>query len=145
MAIILFLSIATLFAGFSQPYRSEAPGPPVLTIERTGGFAGVHDQISIFPGGKVLDKTGKVRRVRPARIEGFIRSVEKIGASAPEKPTSAQAHCSDCFTYTIKILQGGTEKKFLLKEPLHISEEESEDSRSVHNFLSLVFSETPHK
>ena len=85
MAGISVILIAILSSAFSQQPQSEKLNvpAPVITIERTGGFAGVDDQVSVFPDGKVLDAAGKVRHVEPARLQGFIRSVEKVGAPAP--------------------------------------------------------------
>jgi hypothetical protein len=48
MASILFALIVILASYFPQQSRSEKPKVPVITIERTGGYLGVDDQVSLF-------------------------------------------------------------------------------------------------
>jgi len=143
MAAIPFVLIAILTSGFPQQPQSEEQNVPVITIERTGGFAGVDDLVSVFANGKVLDEGGKIRHIRLTGLEGFIRSVEKVGAPAPDEATVPQRVCSDCFVCTITVLRGEAAKKLVVEEPIRVpSEKGSEDAKAIRDFLSVVFSQS---
>jgi len=143
---ILLVFIATIASFVPQKFQSESPTGPVLTIERTGGFAGVDDHVSIYADGKVIDGVGKVLHIPPATIERFIRSVETVGTPAPGKGTAPQNLCSDCFIYRINISQNNALKSFTLGEPIvSSSEKESDDAKAIREFLKVVFIPSQHK
>ena len=141
MAGPFFVSIAIIAATFSQQPQSEKPNVPAIMIERTGGFAGAENRVSVFADGKVIDGTGKIRHVRPSSVEEFIRSVEKVGAPAPDKAAVPQGYCFDCFMYTIKIPKDEAGKTFVFEEPITShSGKEPEGIRVIRDFLAVVFS-----
>ena len=141
MAGAQFVLFAIFAASFLQQPQSEKPEGPVMTIEREGGFAEVYDQVSVYADGRVIDEAGKVRHVRQSSLENFIRSVEQVSTVEPEKGTVFQGLCHDCFTYTIKTFKNESSKAFVLEEPVRRpSEKESNDTRTIRDFLSVVFS-----
>ncbi len=125
----------------TPPATTPKTPAPAIIIDRTGGFAGVDDEVSIFPDGKVLDNSGKVRRIPPADLSRFIHSVEKVGIAAKhETQGKTSSHCSDCFMYAVKIQQGDTFRRFVIEEPiLHASGKDAADIRVVRDFLAAVF------
>jgi len=146
MVSILLIFIAALAPLVPQQSQSESPARPALTIERVGGFAGVDDQVSISADGEVVDKAGKILRVGPASLEGFIRSIEKVGIPSADKATVPHGFCSDCFTYRISMFHRDIHKSFVVEEPIVFSsDKKSEDAKIIRDFLSLVFSQSRHK
>ncbi|MBN1571104.1 MAG: hypothetical protein JXA73_24930 [Acidobacteria bacterium] len=146
MAGVLIILIAIFASCFPEQSRSENPNAPVITIKRTGGYAGVDNQIYIFADGKVIEETGKVRHVQPATLERFIRSMEKVGTMAPDKAAGFERYCFDCFLYTVNISRGDAINMFILKEPIpSSSKKEVNDAQTIRDFLSVIFSPSYQK
>jgi hypothetical protein len=140
--------ILTAILAFCLPPRiqSAEQEAPIIAIERTGGYAGVDDRVSVYADGKFIDENGKIRHMHPARVEGFIRSMEMVGASAPNMATVSQSYCSDCFTYTITISRGDAVEGFVIAEPnFGSSEKDPDDARAIRDFLTIVFSKSGNK
>ena len=145
MISILCVLVLILASCFPQRSQSEKAAAPVLTIARTGGYVGVEDRVSVFADGKIIDDIGKVRHVRSAMLEGFVRSVEKVGYSSPDKATTPRSMCFDCFVYKISVWRGDASEAFVFEEPFFSSSgSERDDTIAIRNFLGLVFSNS-HK
>jgi hypothetical protein len=141
-----FLLVAILVFCLPPRIQSAEQEAPVITIERTGGYAGVDDRVSVYADGKFLDVNGKIRHMHPAGVEGFIRSMEKVGARAPNMAAVSQSYCWDCFTYTITISRGDAVESFVVAEPIiGSSEKDPNDARAIRDFLTVVFSKSSHK
>ena len=146
MTRMLFVLIAILAFCLPPRLQSAEGEATVITIERTGGYAGVDDQVSVYADGEFISKNGKVRHMAPATMEGFIRSMEKVGAPAPNMAAVSQSYCSDCFTYTITICRGDVVKGFVVTEPIFgSSEKDPDDAQAIRDFLTMVFSKSDHK
>jgi hypothetical protein len=146
MTRILFILIAILAFCLPPQLQSAEREAIVITIERTGGYAGVDDHVSVHANSEFINENGKVRHMTPAIIEGFIRSIEKVGAPAPNMATVSLSYCSDCFTYKITICRGDVAVGFVVAEPiLGSSEKDPDDVRTIRDFLTMVFSKSYHK
>ncbi len=104
---------------------------------------GVEHEVSLFADGKVIDAKGKIRHVRPALMQDFIRSIGKIHAAAPDKACVFQSLCFDCFRYTISISWNSMVETFGIAEPITITAEKGVDeARAIQEFLSDIFSQS---
>ena len=92
----------------------EAKAPMPVTVVRTGGFAGVRDELSIEPGGlwtsKVKSgesKTGQLTAGQIAEVQALAADPHlAVEASASPAPPT----CADGFDYTVTV--GSTVTKF---------------------------------
>ena len=146
MIRIPFVLIAILAFCLPPRIQSAEQEAAVITIERTGGYAGVDDHVSVYADGRFIDENGKVRHMAIASLEGFIRSMKKVGAPAPNMVTASQSYCSDCFTYTITICRSDVVEGFVVADPIFgSSEKDLDDARAIRDFLTIVFSKSGHK
>jgi hypothetical protein len=116
-----------------------------MTITRTGGFAGLSEEASIYSDGRIIGTGGKVQRVGPAPAAAFAQSVTKVAAPLSRRVAIPHSLCADCFVYIFDIPSAQGEKMFLLEETLIMNPpgNESQDRKDVYAFLHKIFNQNP--
>jgi hypothetical protein len=101
----------------SQPVTDPMPkGSLLASLQRSGGYAGIHDTFYIYQDGTVADDKGTTRQLQAAVLKS-IR--EKI--TALDLPTSCRIIlpawlCSDCFHYRITLVDSSGTKVLSMNE-----------------------------
>jgi hypothetical protein len=105
--VILTLLQACAQTGAGMSGSSSSPADPVVTLVRTGGFAGLHDRVVIGPDGTwtATDRAGKQRSGRltdPQRDE-----LRRLAADPRLLHEAARAqdstHCADAYEYALTV------------------------------------------
>ena len=90
--------------------RGDLPADAVIVYLRSGGLAGVSEQWTIYPDGRVVSGKGTEQRVTAERVTALLAEIAALGffqaADAPRSPSA----CRDCFTYQITLAVGGQVK-----------------------------------
>ena len=96
----------------STPVESEgtgkrvAIGDAVITYQRSGGFAGVHEQWTIYPDGRITASDGREWQVAPERVEQLLADIEALGFFEMSGRYMPLNTCCDRFTYEITVRSG---------------------------------------
>ncbi|GAA1396811.1 hypothetical protein GCM10009662_11500 [Catellatospora coxensis] len=94
-----------------SPGGSVSPRPASVSVYRTGGFAGVNDQITVDPAGAwtLTDragntKSGKLTTSERAELQTLAADPRlDTEAARPTAPTT----CADAFQYTVSVYRTG--------------------------------------
>jgi hypothetical protein len=92
---------ATLFAGAVGPAAARST---VVKFERSGGFAGFDDHLTVFSDRRYVARSrdGAARRLRLS-VKGMRALRHDLDAAHLDRPLPAPgpSGCADCFEYTI--------------------------------------------
>ncbi|GAA2394206.1 hypothetical protein Cme02nite_09040 [Catellatospora methionotrophica] len=117
-ALVALLSLTTACApgpadpGASpSPGEASPPGPASVAVHRTGGFAGVDDQITVDPAG-VWTATDRARTRKSGELTTSEREQLQALAADPRLDTEATRpttppKCADAFQYTVTVDRTG--------------------------------------
>jgi hypothetical protein len=92
---------ATLFAGAVGPAAARST---VVRFERSGGFAGFDDHVTVFSDRRYLarsrDGAARRKRLSTKGMRALRRDLEAAHLDRPP-PRAGPGGCADCFEYTI--------------------------------------------
>ena len=98
-----------LWLGFCPPLQSqttpsESAGSEVLaTVERSGGFAGIHEEFTIFKVGRVVKDSGATYRIPHTELHVLIRGMMELDVPKSCRIGISAGLCFDCFVYRITL------------------------------------------
>jgi hypothetical protein len=82
----------------------------VLTYKRSGGFTGQLNAWSIYADGHVQsNQANENLQVSVDEVQALRALLIKIGLPALSKATKTPTGCADCYTYSITLLDAGSE------------------------------------
>lgn len=84
----------------------EALGEAVIIYERSGGLAGVSEQWSIYPDGRILAGDGREWQVEPEQVKQLIGEIEASGFFDLSGQYMPRNPCCDRFTYSLVVRNG---------------------------------------
>jgi hypothetical protein len=96
----------------STPAESEdtgkrvAIGDAVIIYQRSGGFAGVHEQWTVYPDGRITASDGREWQVAPERVDQLLADIEALGFFEMSGRYMPLNTCCDRFTYEITVRSG---------------------------------------
>jgi hypothetical protein len=95
----------------STPAESEdtdkgSIGDAVIVYQRSGGFAGVHEQWTVYPDGRITASDGREWQVAPERVEQLLADIEALGFFEMSGRYMPLNTCCDRFTYEITVRSG---------------------------------------
>ena len=100
--IILWLAFCPVLK--SQPGLQESEMPEVLaTVERFGGFAGVHDEFTLYRDGKVTNAEGAIYQLPGAELKAIVERMRGLDLPKSCQIVFPTGFCSDCFQYRITL------------------------------------------
>jgi hypothetical protein len=115
----------------------------IITVERTGGIAGLHRLLSINPDGTILDEKGNIKREPPQNIERFVRQIQKAAIVVTSPISSPTINCSDCFVYRITINgKGGPKLMIWIEPPISTTSSNPETIQMIQAFLHRMFDQS---
>lgn len=88
--------------------EQTAIGDAVIIYQRSGGFAGIHEQWTIYPDGRIMAGDGREWRVTPEQVERLLTEIEALGFFEMEGRYMPLNTCCDRFTYEITVRHGDT-------------------------------------
>ena len=94
-------------AGPGASGTTGAAGLPAISVQRTGGFAGVNDSLTVDPRG-MWTKTDKTGVQRTGQLAAADLAALRALATDPRLPaeaarTRAPSHCSDAYNYVVTV------------------------------------------
>lgn len=82
-------------------------GDAVIIYERSGGLAGVSEQWSIYPDGRIMAGDGREWKVAPEQVEQLISDIEASGFFDLSGQYMPRNPCCDRFTYSLVVRSDG--------------------------------------
>lgn len=81
-------------------------GDAVIIYQRSGGFAGVHEQWTVYPDGRIVATDGREWQVTPEQVEQLLAEIEALGFFEMNSRYMPLNTCCDRFTYEITVHHG---------------------------------------
>ena len=93
-------------------------GDAIIVYQRSGGFAGVDEQWSLYADGRISDNKGNQKVVEGAQITALIDELKTAGVLEMKDSMGSGISnaCKDCFTYTITVNIDGKTKKIITQD-----------------------------
>jgi hypothetical protein len=82
----------------------------VIIYQKSGGFAGVMEEWTIFPDGRIVSGDGHEYLLAEEQISVSLSEIENLGFFEISGPGQLLTDCRDCFTYKITVSAGGRTK-----------------------------------
>jgi hypothetical protein len=81
----------------------------VVVFQRSGGFAGVNQQWTIYANGNIVTDSGETLSVNPDQVTALLIAADAAGFFDMKVSSSlgSAGNCKDCFTYTLTITNHG--------------------------------------
>ena len=81
---------------------------PMIVFQRSGGFAGVTEQWSIYATGKISKLNGEELTVDPAKVTALLDAIQASGFFDVKASSSLGGigDCKDCYTYQLTVNSG---------------------------------------
>ena len=94
----------------SSPVQPPSPFTAAIVVQRTGGLAGVSEQSSIYPDGRVLLPKGTQAQVSAAQVSALLATLDKAGFFTLQDSYGQGSQCADCFNYQLSVNSNGRSK-----------------------------------
>jgi len=85
-------------------------GEAVIIYQRSGGFAGIHEQWTVYPDGRIVAGDGREWRVTPQQVEQLLAEIEALGFFEMKGRYMPLNTCCDRFIYEITVHRGNSVK-----------------------------------
>jgi len=103
--LVLFALVLAACGSLGAKAKDEADKEPVIVFQRSGGFAGVTEEWSIYADGKIAKKDGKELTVASAQVTALLAAIDTAGFYEMKAGPGAggPTSCKDCFTYQLTV------------------------------------------
>jgi len=136
--LICILAALWIGSGPNPPQEEhEQRDAALVSLERSGGFAGVQEKYEIYEDGRIINSRGTTIRVPAARVESILRRIAALDLPDSCRIQIPTGLCSDCFYYRI-TMRSRTGKIVLRFDEQQIEGRDSL-SRIARNVRDLVF------
>jgi hypothetical protein len=81
-------------------------GEAIVIYRRSGGFAGVSEQWTIYPDGRITASDGRTGQVTVQQVEQLLSDIEALGFFELDSRYMPANTCCDRFTYEITARRG---------------------------------------
>jgi hypothetical protein len=135
-----FLPSVKLHPLFSQTQTKPGAeqmhmGGLLISIERWGGYAGIHEKFSIYPDGRVTDAAGQTQQMPAQALEAIRRRVEALDVPKSCEIRVTGGVCSDCFQYIIILTGPAGKRTLVLEDPMAGSDSVSGIARELRDLV----------
>ena len=132
VVLILFALVLTACASLGVKAKDEANKEPVIVFQRSGGFAGMSEQWSIYANGKIVKEIGEEHSIGPAQVTALLDALQVAGFYEMKASSSVagSGNCNDCYTYQLTVTSGGKENSITVQEGRKICRRHSGASSS---------------
>jgi hypothetical protein len=79
------------------------PEGAVIVFRRDGGIAGVSEEWTIFPDGRIEDGQGNTFEIEPEAVTTMLTAIEASGFMELDNSQPLQNICCDRFVYTLAV------------------------------------------
>ena len=114
----------------------EQPDHVLVTLERYGGFAGVHEKFEIHEDGRISNSGGAVRRISIPQLQSIRRKITALDLPRSCQIELPKGMCSDCFEYRITFRSPSGKIVLHLDEPQMQAQDSI--SRLARSILDLI-------
>jgi hypothetical protein len=129
----------------SHPPHSQAQTKPaaapmqsgafLISIERTGGIAGIYEKFSINPDGRVTNAAGEMQQIPAQALEAIRRRVEALDVPKSCNIRVTGGLCSDCFQYVIILIGSSGRRTLVFEDPISGSDSVSSIARELRDLV----------
>ncbi len=102
----------------------------IIVYQRQGGIAGLSQQWTFYPTGRVVAGDGTEWQLSPEQVKPLFSLAEDAAFQQLEDSYPAAATCADCITHTLTVYQDGQVKKVTFT-----------DSASIPAYLQQMLNE----
>jgi len=83
----------------------DVEAEPMIVFQRSGGFAGITEQWSIYAYGKITKDTGEELSVDPAQVTALLEAIQAAGFFDMKASSGIGklSNCKDCYTYQLTV------------------------------------------
>jgi len=81
----------------------DRPGGALISYQRSGGFAGISEEWTIYADGRVVSPQGQEYHVPPEQVLRLVDEIVALAFFDIQVPDSRFSTCRDCFTYQISV------------------------------------------
>jgi hypothetical protein len=111
IVLILFALLLTACGSLGAKAKDKSKTEdtqPAIVFQRSGGFAGVSEQWSIYASGKIINQNGEELSVEPAKVTALLEAIQTAGFYDLKASSSIGgiSNCKDCFTYQLTVNGG---------------------------------------
>jgi hypothetical protein len=110
-------------------------GSFIISVERTGGIAGIHEKFSIYPDGRVTNAVGQTQQMPAQALEAIRRRVEALDVPKSCEIRVTGGLCSDCFQYRIILTGPSGTRTLVLEDPMAGSDSVSRIARELRDLV----------
>ena len=82
-------------------------GGAVVIYKRSGGLAGISEQWTIFPDGRIVSLDDREFTASAAMVSTLVAKIKALGFFELESASSLPSSCADCFNHQITVDTGG--------------------------------------
>ena len=98
----------------ATPTPESRPSGAAITLDRSGGIAGISEHWTIYLDGTVIGPAGEEARVPTGEVNQLLADIEAAGFFEwPPRPRSLPS-CADCFTYSLTVEYEGKSNRITL-------------------------------
>jgi hypothetical protein len=91
-------------------------GNMLVSIVRSGGFAGIHETFAIYPDGKATNPEGKMQQIQAKSLDSILRQIGALDLPRSCQIVFPPSSCSDCFQYRITLTGSNGTRTLILDE-----------------------------
>ncbi len=91
----------------TSPVQPPTAYGAVVTLQRTGGLAGVSQQWSIYPDGRVQLPNGTQSQLSADQVSALLAALDQAGFFALQDSYGQGDKCRDCFNYQLTVNDNG--------------------------------------
>lgn len=100
----------TLVNEITEPAMAEGHeklGGAVILYQRSGGFAGISEQWTIYPDGRIVSGDGQERKVSAEEVSALLIEIGALGFFDLRDSGGLPNTCADCFSHQITASSDG--------------------------------------
>jgi hypothetical protein len=88
----------------------------VITMEISGGIAGISEKYTVFSDGRIVSNQGKEANIDPENAADLFATIQELNFFDMQDDYTAFSTCRDCFTYIITVQNGDRVKSVRAEE-----------------------------
>ena len=106
LLFVLLLGVACQPAAQPESAEGSLPEDAVVIYGRSGGFAGLQQEWTIHPDGRVILPNGSEKQADPAQAQAVFEAIQSANFRSLDAAYLPEQTCCDLFTYTITVQTG---------------------------------------
>lgn len=110
LLFVLFFGAACQPVWPSEEVESSLPGDTIIIYSRSGGFAGLQQEWTIYPDGRIDMPDGTQKQVDASQVQTLLDTIQTANFFEMSESYIPLDNCCDRFTYSITVQIDGQSK-----------------------------------